>query len=281
MGSDKLTDADRRILGELVAGPATADELASGAAPSLGRATTDERLAFMRENGLVREAGSAYELTESGRQVLAAPATGGADDRIDVPAEVERALGGRALRADRAASVRAAFAFLRYWGSATGSEIRDAVYSERPGGYEDRHRWWIDCLDPALRALPRIEPPDAPEGEWRYDGEPGVESGTDDGRERLGEAGPSGSARHALARRPLSDAERAAARSAFVALERSGAAETEALVDAASQTRVDSDNDAIETNALTTALESIPGVDRDGGRWSYRSTGTEPVRDPQ
>lgn len=131
-----------------------------------------DRLADLADNGLVREdADGRYARTKSGRRALDAPATGGADERIDTPADVERALESLELRADAAAAVRNAFTLLRNRGRASRAEVTALVFSEVPAGYDDPEEWWTDLVRDALLALPDVT--DVPDGdELRYEREP-------------------------------------------------------------------------------------------------------------
>lgn len=133
------------------------------------------RLAQLADNGLVREvADGRYERTESGRRVLDAPATGGSDERIDIPADVERALDALDLRADAAAAVRNAFALVRNRGRASRAEVVDLVFSEVPAGYDDPDEWWTDLVRDALLALPDVTDVEGRD-EVRYEREPAHE----------------------------------------------------------------------------------------------------------
>lgn len=279
MDANKLTERDRRLLRRLVSEPADARALA--AATGFDDETVEERLAVMAGNGLVLESagGDGYELADSGRRLLDAPGDGSADDRVDVPPEAEDALAALELPADRSEAVRAAFAFLRYWGDATPSEIRDAVFTERHAGYDSRRTWWDDFVADALAALPDVESADVAgdsdvagdaddtgvDVRWRYVGRPGTRDDAD-GRDVLDGAKSGarasertfGSARHALESADLTDDERAAARSAFALLER----EEDVSEGELSAVR------ALSKAALD-ALESAPGVEREGGSWRY------------
>lgn len=270
MDANKLTEGDRRLLRQLASEPADATALA--AATDADADAVEERLAVMAGNGLVRESesGDGYELADSGRRLLGSPGDGTADDRVDVSPEAEEALASLGLSADREEAVRAAFAFLRYWGNATPSELRDAVFTERPAEYDSRRAWWDEFVADALAALPDVEPADGAEdsddARWRYAGRPGVRDDDADGRDVLDGVKSGvrasqrkfGSARHAIESADLTDDERAAARSAFALLEREEDVSEEELF---------ADRDPSEV-ALD-ALASVPGVRRDGGRWRY------------
>lgn len=276
MEPNKITDEDLRILWSVDAGRSDAGSIAAEVDPD--RASVQERLDVMVDNGLLRESSGRYELIDSGRRLLESPGDGSADDRIDVPDVVERELAALDLGEDRKSAVRGSFAFLRYWGSATGSEIRDAIFSEYPAGFDARDAWWTDCVEPALGSLPGIERPDDSEGAWRFDGLPGVQDGTLDGR--IASGGDSedvqfGSAKHAMEGLPLSDEERASVSAAFSLLERRGeatAAELGDVFEASSLSEHDSLDEWAEA-CIRPAFESIPGVDRAADdRWTYRAT---------
>lgn len=169
-----LTETDRRLLESLAAAPEASlpagslDRLAGDVGES--PAALRERLEELTEAGVVREADGAYELTPSGRRVLRAPADGGADDRIDTPASVDRALADLDVRADRAGAVRKAFAVVRNEGAATPEAIVDAVYDENPAGYDDPDRWWGTVRE-GLVAVAEHSPLFREGRTWRYPGD--------------------------------------------------------------------------------------------------------------
>lgn len=276
MDANKITEEDRTILRSVDAGhddaTAIADEVGSD------RATVRERLDVMVENGLLCETSGSFELIDSGRRLLQAPGDGSADDRIDVPESVERELAALDLTEDEVAAVRGSVSFLQYWGEATESEIRDAIFSEWPAGYDSRDAWWTDCVESALGNLSRIERPADADSTWRFDGSPGIQDGTLDGRIASGgdtEDAHFGSAKHTIEGFPLSDEERRSVAAAFGLLERRGDAAESDLTDAfetTSPSEYGSIDEWLEA-CLRPAFESIPGVDRDAdGRWTYRAT---------
>lgn len=165
-----LDEADAALLGRLEAGGDRPDQLT--AAVDASADAIADRLAQFEDNGLVNElADGRYELTESGRRVLDSPATAGADERIDTPEDVDRALAAQELRADAEAAVRNAFVLLRNRGDASPVEIVDLVFSEDPAGYEEPEEWWTDLVRDALVALPGVTR--SPDGEdLEYEGEP-------------------------------------------------------------------------------------------------------------
>lgn len=165
-----LTQTDRAVLESLAAAPEAGDPgsldhvaAETGEPPAALR----ERLAGLAAAGVVREADGKYELTPSGRRVLRAPATGAADDGIDTPASVERALAGLDLRADREAAVRKAFAVVRNEGEITAGGIVDAVYDENPAGYDDPDRWW-ETVREGLAAVAADSALSHEGDTWRY-----------------------------------------------------------------------------------------------------------------
>lgn len=262
-----------------------------------GRAEIDDRLAQLVDNGLVREVGEdagadtaseaeGYELTENGLRLLNSTPVGARDNRIDTPANVDRAIVDVDLRPDEEAAVRNAFSFLRYWGEATTAEIVDAAYSEGPAGYETADRWWDDCVRERLAALPDVrvvaDEPIAGAENWIYDGAAIVEQpGDEDGRaidDRAGFPSPAGSARHAIERTDPNDDDRAIARAAFAVLFDRGRATTDELVAAVDADRPPEDSNEAPADGLAVLLEEIPGVDRETSGdgevvWVYDPTG--------
>lgn len=262
MGTPTLDDADRTVLERLADGPRTAAEL-----DDLDDEPA-ERLDALAESGLVVGSEDGYELTDSGRRVIEAPGDASADDRIDVPDGVEAALERADLAPDRAAALRGAFAFLSYWGEATPYEIRDAVYSEQPAGYDSSKAWWDDLVGDRLADLPEIEP--AGDGAWRYAGRPGVDDPSVDGRHGPGDDAPYGDAKHALESLDLAADERAAVHACFAFLADRGEADGEAVVDTVYDDHpagYGSREDWWER--VSDALGEIPGITNDGGTWRY------------
>lgn len=73
-------------------------------------------------------------------------------------------------------AVRAAFSVLRRRGTATRSEIVDAVYSDHAAGYDSPEEWWADLVAAVFAELPGLTREDDGEGNddgneerWRYD----------------------------------------------------------------------------------------------------------------
>lgn len=271
MSTPTLDETDRDILKRLRAGPREPADLATDLeGPDVD---LDGRLAALEESGLVAETGGAYELTDSGRRVIDAPGDTTADDRIDVPDHVERAIAVFGLPPERAAAVRSAFAFLAYWGEATGYEIKDAIYSERPAGYGSATEWWDGFVRAGLADLPDVASPPADGHTWRYERDAGVEDPTEDGRHGPGNSQDTAyaSVKHALEALDLADDERAAVHAAFARLTEGDAddAEIKELYDDQS-----AGFDSVEEwwECVRPALDELPGVVREGGTWRYRNT---------
>lgn len=319
-----LDERDRAVLAHLFRERATAETLA--ARTDTDRSDLRDRLPALADNGLVERAetvpgseqvdatGSnqsegeeitrAYALTDSGRRVLFASPAGSLDDRIDTPSTVEEAIASWDLRADRADAVRAAFAFLRYWGEASAGEIADAIFTEHPAGFESLDAWW-DGIRDVLAALPPVESPGANDDQWRFEGTPIVAESTADGREVLWtDAAARSSAKLALERLDSTAAERAAVRAAFDSLVRAGELSGDDV-----RARIYPDRPAGYASAeqwwtecVEPAFERIPGAERSGAdaggereqsaeatetdpEWRYRRTGeeraaTDPDADP-
>lgn len=274
MGPTTLTERDRRLLRRLSTGPRTSESIADhvGDKPE----ELADRLDVLADSGVVRRVDGTYELTDSGRRVLAVPGDGSADEQIDVPVAVERELGSQAIDEPCAAAIRASYAFLQYWGEATASELRDAIFVERPAGYDDRHQWWTECVDPILRELPAVRPPDtdAPAARWHCERSAGVDDAAD-GRAVLGstDGQPVGNARQAIEVGTESATQRAAVRHSFAVIETQGRATTKQL----ERGLAAATDDGLAPESTATVfdmLESIPSVTRDGndatGRWWYR-----------
>lgn len=167
-----LTQTDRAVLRALAERPTDATGTPGDLAADVGEppAALDERLAELTEAGVVRETGGGYELTSSGRRLLRAPASGAADDEIDTPPSVERALAELDLRADREGAVRKAFVLVCTEGEATADGIVDAVYEENPAGYDDPERWW-ETVREGLAAVATHSALTREGRTWRYPSE--------------------------------------------------------------------------------------------------------------
>lgn len=273
MSTPTLDETDRDILKRLTAGPRAPADLATDL--EVPDVDLDGRLAALEESGLVAETDEGYELTDSGRRVIDAPGDTTADDRIDVPDRAERVIAAFGLPPERAAAIRSSVAFLAYWGEATGHEIKDAIYTERPSGYDSPEGWWTFVRE-RLADVPAIEPPEE-DDTWRYAGRPGVDDPTRDGRHGPGttEDAEYASVKHALEALDLADDERAAVHAVFARL-------TEGDADDAEIKNVYDDHpagyDSVEEwwDRVRPALEELPGVAREGGRWRYRNTVDDP-----
>ncbi|WP_232686045.1 hypothetical protein [Halobacterium zhouii] len=259
-----LDERDRVVLESLRRGNADIESLADNTDTT--PEALQDRLVELADNGLVERADAGgYALTANGERVLVATPAGTADDRIDTPPDVERVIESFDLRPDREAAVRGAHSFLHYWGAATDSEIVDAVYSEVPAGFDGPDEWWAGFVRERLEALPSVEPPRSPDGEWQYSGTPIVEEETDDGRLLFeDEAVTRSSVKFALERLDLTDAERAAVREAFRVLAHEGEVTAADVVD-----RVYADHDAGYdspdgwwADCVRPAFEAFPGVER-------------------
>lgn len=266
MSNPSLTERDLVVLVALSDDPADADTLARRT--DVPRDELDGRLAVLADNGLVREANGSYALTDSGRRVIRAPSNGTADDSLDVPDDVRETLRARGLRADRLDAVLGAFAFLSYWGTATGAEIADGVFSEVPLDCATATDWWTFVRD-HLAAVPTVDPPSDAGGFWRFTGRPGAA----DGRDRLFDRGdadrPAASATEAMVAAGLADGERRAVAAALAVLQ--GGEETGAGT-LRSAIRGELDADSADVERLLDALARLPGVVRSGERWRYTLT---------
>lgn len=276
-----LTERDKTVLRRLIDDPATVERLVGTA--EYDRSELTERLSAMEENGLVRRGDDgAYALTESGRRVLEAPASGAADNRIDVPEHVQAAIDALDLRADREEAVYNAFAFLRYWGEATESEIVDGIYSENPVEYESVDGWWQTFMRDALASLPDVKRPGADERTWRYVETPEVETEVADGRQLFAPDTDSfGSVKHALEALDLPDEQRAAVHEVFATLLRRETA-TEADLKSEVYERADAGYASADEwweNGIEPVLRELPGIERAEDRtWRYAGTDSSQFR---
>jgi DNA-binding Lrp family transcriptional regulator len=276
MSTPTISDDDETILEYLVDGPAERADVADGVGK--GDDETAERLDGLVEAGLVREVEDVYEITDSGERLLAAPGDSTADSRVDTPPAVDETIDEMDLAPDHAEAVEETFAFLRYWGEATGAEVIDAVYSENPLDYADAESWWDEAIRDVLAALPDVDPPDETDDDvWRYDGTPGREDG--DGRRPFDvpEAETYGSVKHALEAQDVNDRQRAAVTAAFELLQSNGSATDEELRTHAHDTvDVEASAGTWWRDAVEPVLEAFPGVERtEDSRWRY--TGDRPT----
>lgn len=265
-----LDATDGAILRRLSGGPVPFETLAGSVDESDARLR--ERLARLRDDGLVDVAGAdgAFTLTREGHRVVAAPGNGTADDRIDTPPAVERAIEDADLGPDEAAALRAVYVFLAFWGDATAAEIGDAIFAAHPAGHGSATTWWTEVVAPRLPLLPGIEPPT--DGRyWRYAGEAEA-AAVEDGRHVAGPAAV-GSVRHGVDHLEGPSEERSAVRAAFAALYEAGELTREAL-EGDLFPRHPAGYDTVEDwwdGAVREGLASLPHVrsDRDGETWWY------------
>jgi len=112
MGPTTLTGRDRQLLARVSTGPRTTESIADHVDDEPEGLA--DRLDVLTDSGVVRRIDGTYELTDSGRRVLAAPGDGSADVQIDIPLAVERERSSRAVDEPCGAAIRAAYAFLQY-----------------------------------------------------------------------------------------------------------------------------------------------------------------------
>lgn len=273
MSTPTLDETDRDILERLTTSPRDVGDLAVDLEHS--EIDLDERLTALEESGLVSETGTAYELTDSGRRLLDAPGDTSADDRIDVPDDVARGIEALDLPPDREAALRSAVAFLGYWGEATGYEIADGVYSERPAGYETAQEWWTEFVRERLAALPGVESSD--DGtRWRYE-----RKGDDpvaDGRiVSSDDAPPYASVKHALRSIDLSEDEREAVHAVFAVLFEHREATRAEIAETVHDARPAGRGTVTEWWAwMDDVLAELPGITRDGDTWRYETRVDDP-----
>lgn len=194
----------------------------------VGQSAIRKRLGRLREAGLIdKDDRQEFVLTVDGQRVLAAPATGTVDDRIDTTPTVERALASLDVPLDLEAAIRSAYVFLKFWGDATKAEIQDAIYFEHPAGHASADAWWNEAVRDRLASLPEVHPPNG-DFLWRYLGDVEVDL-VEDGRHV---AGPTamGSVRHGVDHLPLSQEERLAVRKAFAHVFENGSVNKRDLV---------------------------------------------------
>lgn len=265
-----LTEADRRLLATLADEPRDPDALADAVETS--PTAIAERIDVLVDNGLVAVEGERYRPTESGRRLLRT-AGGRTNEAVDTDPAVERAIASRDHGPAIADAVRAAYAFVRYWGEATVDEVVDAIYPEWPADVADPDEWWVIVAE-SLAAIPDVEPPatDAPLPTWRYRGTPEVTTPDADGFLPSTRRGHHtyGSVKHAIESLDLSADDRDALRVAFGELRRRGTASERDLVDAVRATGPEWDAEKRWSDHLGRAISALPGVDHlDGDRWRY------------
>lgn len=210
-----------------------------------------------------------FDLTPSGRRILARTSSGSSDNSYDLDPPVRRAIDAFGLRPDRAAAVRAAYLFLKYWGDATRSEIEDAIYREHPAGYESSREWWDDCVHERLRAIPDItSSPDT--AVWRYT-DSAIHEHTTDGRHV---SKTYGSVRHAIEHLTEDGPERTAVRTAFDLLYNQGCCTKQDLVESVFP-EYPAGYDSAQAwfdNCIRRVLEQLPRVERSSeahDTWRY------------
>lgn len=279
----KLTESDRRLLAAL--GPESRDVESIADALDEPREGLAERLSAFADNGLVREVGDGrYQRTESGRRLVVTE-DGRMDAAIDTSPAIEEAITTADLAPDAADAVRAGYAFLRYWGSATGDEIVDAIYPEWPAGFESAADWW-EKIGPALAELPDVTRKDAdrsPVERYHYAGTAEVSTPVSDGflpSERRGH-NTYGSVKHAIESLDRSAIEREAVGAAFGVLRHRGEAnEAAATADEVAAAAFDAHPAGFEDagewwdDLVAPAFEALPGVRRVDGRWRYDQSRT-------
>ncbi|HET7323302.1 MAG TPA: hypothetical protein VFJ06_03115, partial [Halococcus sp.] len=278
MRNPSLTETDLAMLAELYQNPANTVILAQSVDIRLDRLSN--RLAFMADNGLVRETDGAYELTASGSRILRAPGDGNADNSINAPQSVLWRLQSRGLRADRLDAVLSTFAFLRYWGKATAAELKDGVFSEVPLEYGTAEGWWTEFVSDHLAAVPSIEPPATESGFWRFTGTPGIADLNENGwRVVFGRGadtpGRYASATEAMVDMELTDEERLAIAAALATLQRDNDSEVDIKSLQAVATTVRDSDENIDEGIKDTVLEilvHLPGIVRSGDCLRYTLT---------
>ena len=281
MRNPSLTETDLAILSQLHQSPTNTVTLAQSVDIPPDRLSN--RLAFMVDNGLIREIDNAYEVTASGSRVLRVPDDEIVDNSIDVPRSVLWTLQSRNLRADQLDAVLATFAFLRYWGKATAAELKDGVFSEVPLEYETAERWWTELVSDHLAAVPTIEPPATENGFWQFTGTPGIADLNENGwRVVFGRGADAperyASATEAMVDMELTDEERLAVAAALGTLQRDSEADKESLRAVATTVRNSDKNvsNGVEDTVLDILIR-LPGVVRseDCLRYTLTSDGYE------
>jgi hypothetical protein len=67
----------------------------------------------------------------------------------------------------RREALSAAYAYLTDYPEATKSDFLRDVYSEHPAGFRSAEAWW-NAIQPALKDLPDVDPPDEREHIWHF-----------------------------------------------------------------------------------------------------------------
>lgn len=226
--------------------------------------SVERTLSQLVEDGLAARADEGrYELTSSGRRLLR---TDDEDPRPDVPSETARAIEALDLDPDAEAALFRTVELLRNWGAATPNEIIDGVYSEVAAGYDDGESWWAELISDRLADLPGVVAPADEDDRWRYEGDDAPTDSVADGRRVFDDdAEQYGSARHVIEREAATEAEAEALSAAFEALAATETATTDELADASAE----GTNSMLEFDRIMSALEAVPGVERDGETWRY------------
>lgn len=276
MRNPSLTETDLAILSQLHQNPTNTVTLAQSVDIPPDRLSN--RLAFMVDNGLIREIGNAYEVTASGSRVLRVPGDELVDNSIDVPQSVLGILQSRNLCADQIDAVLATFAFLRYWGKATAAELKDGVFSEIPLEYETAERWWTELVSDHLAAVPIIEPPATESGFWQFIGTPGIADLNENGWKVVFGRGADtperyASATEAMVDMELTDAERLAMAAVLGTLQRDSESDIESLQAVATTVRNDNETVSKDIEDLVPdVLVRLPGVVHSEGCLRYTLT---------
>lgn len=253
-----LTDADERMLAVLVGDsmgfPCLSADL------DFEESRLRGQLSRLIKNGLVTETSdNTFGLTRSGQRVLASTQGYSLGDRTHLTSEVNQRIDGFDLRPDRTDAVRSSYRFLKYWVNATAGEISEAIFRERPAGYESPTNWWENCIRDRLAMLRTVVPPES-NLVWRH------AAAEDDGHSKDGRhvSGNYGSIRHAIEHLPCSDRETRAVRRAFSHLFFRGPCTDKELAEIVSPeypAGFDS-GDEWWVQRLRDAFEELPGVER-------------------
>jgi len=175
MASNTLDDRDRAILERLHGEETDVESLAGtvNASPEQIR----ERFPRLLDNGLVEQVREdTYALTEDGQRVVAASPLEPRTTASTRPPTSRRpsspSTSGRTARRPSGTPSRSSTT-----GEATAPEIVDAIFPEDPAEYDDSDAWWADLVSDRLAALPSVDAPDSPNGEWQFEEHPSLTSG--------------------------------------------------------------------------------------------------------
>lgn len=186
--SDVLGVFDRRDdRGEPLTAPELADALNCSRRTALDRLTDladDGRLQSKQVGGRSRvywtpidgetpEPARERDTAASGVSDAPKASPAGAGDVPDSPEEIDidEALDGLDLDADRREAVRAMYAYLAEHGTARKSDFTDDVYPKYPAGYGSPGGWWNRLGKEALASLPGVSKPAEGRPTWRFSGE--------------------------------------------------------------------------------------------------------------